>query len=511
MTSNSETIPHRTLADIASVARAHLTGDNGAHTASAIDVTHDSRQVAPGWLFVAIKGALADGHDFIESAIKRGAVGVISEQPPPPDSHIAWLRVADARRALAEVAAYVHGDPSSRLNLAGITGTNGKTTTAFIVSSIAETAGANLALLSTVEQRIGANREPAAHTTPEASDTERFLRRAVDAGCAVAVMECSSQALDLRRCDALKFAAAIWTNLTQDHLDYHGNMERYYQSKRQLFDGSIGTPPRFAVINMDDAYGRRLLDELGHAPSRPDDFVTYALDRAADVRATDVKTSLGGMRFRLHTPAGERDVSSPLVGRPMLYNILAAAAAAHKLGFDFDQISAAIKECTGAPGRFERVQHEGGFAVVVDYAHTEDALRNTLGTAREVVGSGRIITVFGCGGDRDRTKRRPMGEAAAQGSDLVILTTDNPRTEDPQQILRDSEVGLRSHQTPFRIIADRRAAIHEAINVARAGDLVLIAGKGHEDYQIIGNERLHFNDREVAREALEANRDNERG
>jgi UDP-N-acetylmuramyl-tripeptide synthetase len=455
-------------------------------------------------LFVAIKGAIADGHDFIEAAIERGAIGIVSEQPAPPDTKAAWLQVVDARRALAEIAAHVHGDPSTQLQLIGVTGTNGKTTTAFIMSDIAERAGATVALLSTIEQRTGKRREPALHTTPEASDTERFLRRAVDEGCRVAVMECSSQALDLRRCDALNFSVAIWTNLTQDHLDYHGDMESYYRSKRQLFDSSLGNAPRFAVINTDDAYGRRLLDELSRATIKPDGFITYALDDAAHVRATDMHASPSAMRFRLHTPAGNRDVSSPLVGRPMLYNILAASAAALKLGCELDQIAAAIKRCTGAPGRFERVAHNGDFAVIVDYAHTEDALRSTLKTAREVARGGRIITVFGCGGDRDRTKRRPMGEAAAEGSDLVILTSDNPRTEDPQQILRDTEAGLTLHQTPYRITADRRTAIHEAIAEARAGDLVLIAGKGHENYQVIGTEKLQFDDCEVAREALEA-------
>jgi UDP-N-acetylmuramyl-tripeptide synthetase len=392
--------------------------------------------------------------------------------------------------------------PSSHLQLVGITGTNGKTTTAYITSHIAETAGETVALLGTIERRIGAHRERTEHTTPEASDTQRFLRRAVEAECKVAVMECSSQALDLRRCDSLDFAVAAWTKLTQDHLDYHGDMERYYISKRRLFDGSIGAAPRAAVINTDDAYGRRLLDELSLLTTKPARLITYALDRAADVRADDIHTSLDGMRFQLHTGQGSRAVCSSLVGRTSLYNILTATAAALTLGYDLDRIAKGIETCAGAPGRFERVANKEGFAVIVDYAHTPDALRNTLHTAREVAGDGRIITVFGCGGDRDRTKRPLMGEAAAKGSDLVYLTSDNPRTEDPQRIFDDTEAGLRPHATDYRIAPDRRAAIHEAIAAARPGDLVLIAGKGHEDYQITGTEKLHFDDREVAHEVL---------
>ena len=499
------TIPHATLADVARDTDARLTipaRNDAASSARVLDVTHDSRQVAPGSLFAAIRGAVSDAHDFIPGAIERGAVGVISERDAPIDTRIAWFAVADARRALARAARVVHGDPSARLPLVGVTGTNGKTTVAYIVSHIAEVAGATPALLGTIERRIGSMREPTEHTTPEASDTQRFLRRALEAGCRVAVMECSSQALDLHRCDALRFAVAVWTNLTQDHLDYHGDMETYYRSKLRLFDGSLGVAPGHSVVNSDDAHGRRLHDEIELTAGGS--AMTYALDAAADVRADDVRHTPGGMSFRLHTPAGKRVLHSPLAGRPMLYNILAASCAALALGFDLDDIARGVETCAGAPGRFERVAHAGDFAVVVDYAHTPDAITNTLRTAREIVTEGRVIVVFGCGGDRDRAKRPLMGAAAAEGGDLVILTSDNPRTEDPEQIFRDTEEGLRSHETPYSVEPDRRAAIFQAIAAARSGDIVIIAGKGHETYQIIGTEREDFDDREVAREALAA-------
>jgi UDP-N-acetylmuramoyl-L-alanyl-D-glutamate--2,6-diaminopimelate ligase len=355
-------------------------------------------------------------------------------------------------------------------------------------------------VLGTVGYRIGEEHFEAAHTTPEASDVQRFLRRAVDAGCRVAVMESSSQALDLRRCDALSVAVAVFTNLTRDHLDYHGTMENYFDAKLRLFDGRTGARPAASVLNLDDEYGARLARELREANAR---VVTYALKADADVTAHGVEFSLGGNRFELHTHAGARRVRSPLVGQPHVYNVLAASACALALGYDLDTVARAIEICAGAPGRFERVAHAGDFAVVVDYAHTDDALRNVLSTAREVAARGaRVVTVFGCGGDRDRTKRAPMGEAAASLSDVVVLTSDNPRTEDPEAILHDAEVGLKKTGKPYLKIIDRREAINRAIQEARSGDTVVIAGKGHENYQIIGTEKFHFDDREVAREAL---------
>ncbi|MBC7910939.1 MAG: UDP-N-acetylmuramoyl-L-alanyl-D-glutamate--2,6-diaminopimelate ligase [Pyrinomonadaceae bacterium] len=464
-----------------------------------MDVTHDSRQVRAGHLFVAVSGLEKDGNLFIIQALESGAVGVISEQERPADFGGAWIRVTDARRALALAAAEVHQHPSHDLQLVGITGTNGKTTTAYLIAALAEAAGEAGAMLTTVESQIGTERQKAERTTPEASDTQRFLRRAVEAGCKVAVMECSSQALHLHRCDGLRVNIAVFTNLTRDHLDYHRTMENYFAAKLCLFDGRLGTEPHVSIINLDDAYGVKLASELKAKGQR---VVSYALENDADVTVREIEITLEGMRFELVTPVGNRTALSPLVGRPHIYNILSAVACGLELGLELEAIARGIEICAGAPGRFERVPHAGDFAVVVDYAHTDDALLNVLRTAREVA-RGRIITVFGCGGDRDRTKRAPMGEAAASLSDLVILTSDNPRTEDPLKILSDAEAGLLSVGKPYHKIADRREAIHHAIRQARTGDVVIIAGKGHEDYQIIGREVFHFDDREVAREALQ--------
>ena len=327
---------------------------------------------------------------------------------------------------------------------------------------------------------------------------QRLLREAVDLGCRSAVMECSSQAMDFHRCDELHYEVAVFTNLTRDHLDYHKTMENYWYAKQRLFDGRLGSKPKTSVINVDDAYGVELADRLEKEGMR---VVRYAVKADADVTARNPEFSLAGMEFRLRTPESEIDFHSPLVGPPHVYNTLAAVASGLALGYSLEVITKALEKCTGAPGRFERVAHDGNFAVVVDYAHSDDALLNVLRTARDVT-KGRIITLFGCGGDRDRSKRAPMGEAAGSLSDVVILTSDNPRTEDQNQILSDAEAGIQKTGKPYEKIADRREAIHHAIEQARTDDLVLIAGKGHEDYQIIGREVFHFDDKEVAREAL---------
>jgi UDP-N-acetylmuramoyl-L-alanyl-D-glutamate--2,6-diaminopimelate ligase len=486
-----------TLGDVARVLNGKLTGDEQAEV---LDVTHDSRQARAGTLFAAVRGGQLDAHRFIEQVLKQGAVGVISELERPADFEGAWIEVTEIRRAMALAAAEIHNYPSRELQLVGITGTNGKTTTAYLVASIAENANEPVAMTTTVEYRIGKERWKAERTTPEATDMQRILRRAVEAGCRMAVMESSSQAIDLHRCDALQYSVAVFTNLTRDHLDYHGTMDNYFAAKRRLFDSSLGGTPKTSVINVDDERGLKLADELEASATK---VVRYGLNGEAEVTASDVKHSLEGMSFTLHTPAGERELRSPLVGRPHIYNILAATATGLALGYGLDVIARSIETCAGAPGRFERVPHAGDFAVVVDYAHTDDALVNVLRTARDVT-PGRIITVFGCGGDRDRSKRAPMGEAAARLSDVVILTSDNPRTEDPLKILADVETGMRETAKPYEKIADRREAIERAIMEARTGDLVVIAGKGHEDYQIIGDETFHFDDMEVARAALDS-------
>jgi UDP-N-acetylmuramoyl-L-alanyl-D-glutamate--2,6-diaminopimelate ligase len=304
--------------------------------------------------------------------------------------------------------------------------------------------------------------------------------------------------MDFHRCDELEYAVAVFSNLTRDHLDYHKTMENYWYAKQRLFDGRLGSRPKTSVINIDDPYGLELAEKLEREGLH---VVRYAVKAAAEVTARNARFSLSGMHFDLQTPDGKREFHSPLVGPPHIYNTLAAVASGLALGYDLEVITRALEQCTGAPGRFERVEHAGDFAVVVDYAHSDDALLNVLRTAREVV-RGKIITVFGCGGDRDRSKRAPMGEAAGSLSDVVILTSDNPRTEDPEQILCDAEEGIRKTGKPYRKIADRSEAIHQAIAEASDGDLVLIAGKGHEDYQIIGREVFHFDDKEVARQAL---------
>jgi UDP-N-acetylmuramoyl-L-alanyl-D-glutamate--2,6-diaminopimelate ligase len=510
-----------TLADVARATGAELSGDGGAIVA---DVTHDSRQAQADWLFVAIRGERFDANRFVAEVMRQGAAGVVSELERPADFDGAWLRVSDARAALAVAAAAVHRHPSRELKLVGITGTNGKTTTAHLVAAVVEAAGERAAVMGTVGYRIGDETFDAVHTTPESSEVQRFLRRAVDAGCRVAVMESSSQALDLRRCDALSVAVAVFTNLTQDHLDDHGTMENYYDSKRRLFDGRTGARPAVSAVNTDDPYGALLAEEIERDGGR---VLRYSLGAGvgagakvsareaagaaapvgraagAEVFAREVEFSLAGNSFELVTPAGTRRVRSPLVGRPHVYNALAAAATGHALGYSLETIARAIETCAGAPGRFERVAHAGDFTVAVDYAHTDDALRNVLSSARDIAADGaRIITVFGCGGDRDRTKRAPMGEAAARHSDIVILTSDNPRTEDPESILADAEVGLRRVGKPYLKFVERREAIRRAIREARTGDVVVIAGKGHETYQIIGTVSHHFDDREVAREAL---------
>ncbi|HEY6230213.1 MAG TPA: UDP-N-acetylmuramoyl-L-alanyl-D-glutamate--2,6-diaminopimelate ligase [Pyrinomonadaceae bacterium] len=498
-----------TLSQIAEITGAKLSGDGDVVVT---DVSHDSRRAGLGSLFVAVRGGLFDAHKFIPQVIEQGAVGVISELDPPEEYQstespsgkgvapgFAWLQVENVRRAMALAAAEVHHHPSRELQLVGITGTNGKTTTAYLIASIPEAAGEPVLMTGTVEYRIGRERRKADRTTPEATDMQRMLREAADLGCRTAVMEASSQAMDFHRCDGLEFAVAVFSNLTRDHLDYHKTMENYWYAKQRLFDGRLGTRPRTSVINVDDPYGIELAERLKREGLR---VVTYACKADADVTARDAEFSLAGMKFRLRTPDEEREFSSPLVGPPHIYNTLAAVAAGLALGYPLDVIMRALEKCTGAPGRFERVPHDGDFAVVVDYAHSDDALLNVLRTAREVT-TGKIITVFGCGGDRDGSKRAPMGEAAGSLSDVVILTSDNPRTEDPEKILAEAEVGIQKTGKPYRKIADRREAIQEAIAQARSNDLVLIAGKGHEDYQIIGRDVFHFDDKEVAREALD--------
>jgi UDP-N-acetylmuramoyl-L-alanyl-D-glutamate--2,6-diaminopimelate ligase len=478
-------------------------GDRAAAAASS--VVYDSRKVSPGCVFVALRGLQADGTLFASEAVRRGALAIVSQSAAPPGIATPWVVVRDARLALASLSAECFGHPSEQMTLVGITGTNGKTTTSYLLASIFEAAGIRSGRIGTVGYRIGAREVEAARTTPEAPELQRMLREMVNQGCGACVMEVSSHALALRRADHLRFAAAVFTNLTRDHLDFHRNMEDYFSAKRRLFE--LLPPDRVAVINLDDPRGA----DLAAAVNRP---VTYAIDAAADVRPGPLEFSLDGFTFEVRTPRGTLHLRSRLVGRPNAYNILAAAATAMALDLPFTAIEAGIAELTHVPGRFQIVSEPSDdVRVVVDYAHTDDALRNLLETARPLA-TGRLLTLFGCGGDRDRTKRPLMGAVAARLSDLVILTSDNPRSESAEQIIDEIKRGMvmpRDRRppgaqapkvTPFIEIVDRRMAIERAVHEAKAGDLVLIAGKGHEKYQVIGDRVLPFDDVEVARAAL---------
>ena len=498
-----------TLSEIANHIGARASGNQSGKLDAAVgafssSVTHDSRRVMPGGIFVAIKGAQSDGNSFVGEATKRGASAIITEQQRPADFKGVWLQVADARIALAKVAALVHGFPSSKLTLVGLTGTNGKTTTAHLVDSIFAAAGKKTALMGTIAYRIGVEKIDAEFTTPEAPEIQNFLRRAVETGATHATMEVSSIALEMHRADELQFAAAAFTNLTQDHLDYHGTIENYFAAKKKLFDGSIGKRPAHSVLNFDDPKGVELKEICG------DTALSYALSAEADISTKEKHFTLEGLRFTAQTPAGKIEIVSSLVGRPHAYNSLCAIGVGLALGIDRDVIAAGINQCKGVAGRFERVSSisDGDdITVVVDYAHTPDALANTLSTVQVAQAPkngkrGKVITVMGCGGDRDRTKRPMMGEVAAKQSDFVIATSDNPRSENPVMILNDIRIGLDRVGKTYELIVDRREAIFRAVNQAKPGDVVIIAGKGHETYQILPTGKIDFDDREVAREAL---------
>ncbi len=470
-------------------------------------IAYDSRTVAPGEVFVALKGQHSDGTSFATQAIARGAAAVVSEQAAPPDVHLPWAIVEDARLALAVLATTFHRNPSSEMRVVGITGTNGKTTTAYLIAAIFEAAGVRCGLLGTVAYRVGPGADDlrhAARTTPEAPDVQALLREMVDRGCGACAMEVSSHALSLRRVDGMIFAAGVFTNLTRDHLDFHADMDDYFRAKRRLFEMLPRDAP--SLINLDDPRGASLLDAGG----RP---VTYSISRPADVTPGPLSFSLEGLDFDVRTPRGTVRVRSKLVGRPNVYNILAAVATAVVLDLPLDAIARGLQSLDGVPGRFQVVSGpKDEVTVVVDYAHTDDALRNLLETARPLA-RGRLLTVFGCGGDRDRTKRPLMGAVAGRLSDLIVITSDNPRGEDPVRIIEEVQRGItadtRRESAPRPLaIVDRREAIAKAIEVAMPGDVVLIAGKGHETYQVIGDRVLPFDDVAVARDALKRRRAN---
>jgi UDP-N-acetylmuramoyl-L-alanyl-D-glutamate--2,6-diaminopimelate ligase len=460
-------------------------------------VTHDSRTVRPGWIFVGLRGQKADGAEFAPQAIAAGAAAVVSERAAAPGSPVPWIVVKDARLTLAWLAAEFFQHPSRQMRVVGITGTNGKTTTSYIVSAIFEAAGVRCGLMGTVKYRIGDREIAAARTTPEAPELQAMLREMVDSGSGACAMEVSSHALSLRRADGIHFAAGVFTNLTRDHLDFHADMEGYFAAKRRLFE--LLPPEAPAVVNLDDPRGSAVAEAAART-------VTYAVNRAADVTPGPLSFSLGGLQFEVRTPQGSLNVRSSLVGRPNVYNILAAVSTTTALGVPLDAVERGIADLEGVPGRFERVSSsDDDISVIVDYAHTDDALRNLLEMARPLAAR-RLITVFGAGGDRDRTKRPLMGMVAARLSDVVVITSDNPRSEDPRRIIDEINLGAqpetRQRDVHVVTVVDRRDAIYKAVADASAGDLVLIAGKGHEKYQEIGGRTLPFDDVAVVREAL---------
>ncbi|MCL6450029.1 MAG: UDP-N-acetylmuramoyl-L-alanyl-D-glutamate--2,6-diaminopimelate ligase [Acetobacteraceae bacterium] len=484
----------------------------GPARAEVVGLTCDSRRVEPGHLFIAITGYARDGHSFIPQALARGAVGVVGERAEalsPVREAGAWaVRVPDARLAASHLADRFFDFPSARLRLVGVTGTNGKTTTTYLIRSLLEAAGRPSGLLGTVANWLGQERLPVTHTTPEPVELQRLLHAMVQQGLDYAVLEASSHALHQKRVAGCRFDLAVFTNLTRDHLDYHGTEEAYFQAKAALFlglggGGSPGGPEKAglkaAVVNRDDPAGRRLMG-LCQVP-----VLTYGLGEGAEVRAQEVRVGAEGAEFLAQTPVGSVPVRLKLTGRYNVLNALAALAVGVLEGVPLEVAARGLGQLQGVPGRLERVgTSSDGVTVLVDFAHTPDGLENLLHTAREV-GRGRVIVVFGCGGDRDRGKRPVMGRLAAELADLVVVTSDNPRGEEPEAIMREIEAGIREAGAApgrYRMVPDRAQAIGEAVAEALPGDLVVVAGKGHEPYQIFRDRVVPFSDREVAREAL---------
>jgi len=476
-------------------------------------LAYNSCQVGAGTLFFAIRGEKTDGNRFVFEAVERGARAIASELPRPwnprwgvvyaneivaprdvPRS-VEWIQVADARKALATAAANFFGRPAQALQLVGVTGTNGKTTTGYLVDSILRSAGCGVGLFGTIAYRTPRGSRVATNTTPESLDLQGFLAEVRDAGGTHAVLEVSSHALTMDRVWGCLFAAAVFTNLTRDHLDYHKTFEDYFAAKRHLFEGTGSGTPAVGVVNTDDPYGKRLAGLAART-------LTYGLENGAEVTTKKYVLSFSGLEFTAQTPAGKIDVRSRLVGRINVYNLLAAIGVGIGLGIERGEIEAGIRQLESVPGRFERIEQGQPYLLIVDYAHTDDALRNLIATARELNPAGRIITLFGCGGDRDRVKRPLMGEVAGSSSDLVVLTSDNPRSEDPLRIINDVVVGLQKANARYVVEPDRAAAIERALDEARPGDIVLLAGKGHETYQVLRDRTIDFDDREMARCSL---------
>jgi UDP-N-acetylmuramoyl-L-alanyl-D-glutamate--2,6-diaminopimelate ligase len=467
----------------------------------ALGLEYDSRRVQPGCVFFAFPGAKADGRRFAADAIAKGAVAVACESPAPEDvpegSKVPWIQVNHGREALARMSRTFYGKPDEALKLTGLTGTNGKTTTVYLIDQMLRATGAITGMAGTIHYHVAGEERPAVNTTPESLDLMRMMAETRDRGGSYFNFEVSSHALDLRRVFGLSFHTAVFTNLTRDHLDYHKTMEAYFEAKQRLFDGAGGPPPQGAVINADDPWGHKLHTA---ASTRR---LTYGIKSQADLRAVHVESGFNGVDFRVAYHGHETRLRSPLCGQINVYNLLAAFGAAISLGLEPEQAAAGLGQLTAVPGRFERIDEGQPFLVVVDYAHTDDALRNVILTARALKPK-RVITLFGCGGDRDRAKRPLMGIAAAELSDMVIVTSDNPRSEDPLSIINDAMVGVQRHSARAIVEPDRRAAIQRALREAGPGDIVILAGKGHETYQVLKDRVIDFDDRVEARKALQA-------
>lgn len=480
-----------TLAELAArLPGCRLSGDP---SVAISEVGHDSRSLKPGSLFVAIRGLVIDGNGFVDAALRKGALAVASEGAPRAGTP--WLQVPDAREALAVLSAVVLGEPAQGLELVGITGTNGKTTTACLIDAALRASGRRVGLLGTVQYRIGERLAEAVRTTPESSDLQALLREMADAGCSHAVLEVSSHSLALKRVHGCAFKVAVFTNLTRDHLDFHGDMDGYFAAKRLLFDAYL-RPDGHAIVNADDDRATELV-QISRGK-----IWTYSLCRLADLKAEGIRLTLDGTHFLAKTPVGSFEVATPLLGRFNVQNLLAALGASLALGVPAETALGGLVSLAGVPGRLERVEAGQDFTVIVDYAHTDDALKNLLETLREL-NPRRVLTVFGCGGDRDRSKRPLMGAVASRLSDVVIVTSDNPRSEPAEAILDEIERGMNGGRGGERYrIVDRRDAIAKALELAGAGDVVVIAGKGHETSQVLRDRTIPFDDRQVAREAL---------
>ena len=476
-----------------------LAGVSGPPDIEIQSLAYDSRRVTPGAVFFAFHGEKLDGTEFVGEALKRGAVAIVSEEARRVwlRKEVTWVQMLSGseRRGLARAAANFYGHPSKALKLVGVTGTNGKTTTTFLVDSILRAAGHTTGLIGTTGYRTPSGSRAAGNTTPESLDLQQMFAEVRDAGGTHVVLEASSHALAMERLWGCHFAVAIFTNLTRDHLDYHKTFEGYFAAKRLLFEGTGAGAPDVAVINADDTYSAQLSGLAGLT-------LTYGLNTAADLIPRNLKLSFRGLEFTAETPAGNIEVKSALVGRINVYNILAAIGAGIGLNIPAAKIAQGIANLDLVPGRFQSIDEGQPFLVIVDYAHTDDALRNLISTARELNSTARIITLFGAGGERDRTKRPLMGEAAGSLSDLVVLTSDNPRGEDPLRIINDVVVGLQKVNANYRIEPDREQALAAALEDARPGDIVLLAGKGHETYQVLARGTIEFDDREKAREIL---------